>query len=130
MEHENLRKSPAKKSPAGGRGWDDRFGIRSPNNVARRLNGVVSPTTGTSPAALVFHHRNTGLTGGAPVAPPKKYHTDEERREAARQYQRKYRKANRKTISAREAERRRKIRELSRASQTAGTAIRPQRTDE
>jgi len=39
------------------------------------------------------------------LAPPKKYHTEEERREASRRYQLKYREANREAIRAREAER-------------------------
>ena len=41
---------------------------------------------------------------------PKKYHTEEERREAARQSQRKYVEANREAIRARQAERDRKRR--------------------
>ena len=41
---------------------------------------------------------------------PKKYHTEEERREAIRQSQRKYFEANREAIRARQAERERKRR--------------------
>ena len=48
---------------------------------------------------------------------PKKYHTEEERREAARQSQRKYVEANREAIRARQAERNRKRREAMKAGQ-------------
>ena len=41
---------------------------------------------------------------------PKKYHTEEERREAFRQSQRKYVEANREAINARQRERARKKR--------------------
>ena len=58
---------------------------------------------GTHPQAVVFHHQNAGNTEGAAVPRPKKYHTEEERREAARQKNRKYYNANRKAISARRA---------------------------
>jgi hypothetical protein len=46
---------------------------------------------------------------------PKKYHTEEERREAARQSHRKYREANREVIRKRQAERARKKREAMKA---------------
>ena len=46
---------------------------------------------------------------------PKKYHTDEERREAARESQRKYVEANREAINARQAERARKRRAAMKA---------------
>ena len=48
---------------------------------------------------------------------PKKYHTDEERREAARWTQRKYTAANRVAINARQTERYRKKRAAMNASQ-------------
>ena len=48
---------------------------------------------------------------------PKKYHTEEERREAARQKNRKYYNANRKAISARRAKRARKRRAAVKAGQ-------------
>jgi hypothetical protein len=44
------------------------------------------------------------------VPRPKKYNTEEEGREAARQYQRKYREADLEAIKAREAKRDRKKR--------------------
>ena len=57
--------------------------------------------TGTHPQAVVLHHQNTGNTGEAALAPPKKYHTDEERREARLEGYRKYYKANREAITGR-----------------------------
>jgi hypothetical protein len=45
----------------------------------------------------------------------KKYHTDEERREAARKRQRKYYNANRETLNARHTERDRKKRAAMKA---------------
>ena len=48
---------------------------------------------------------------------PKKYHTEEERREAVRQSQRKYYDANREAISARRAKRARKKRAAMKAGQ-------------
>ena len=48
---------------------------------------------------------------------PKKYHTEEERREAARQRNRKYFNANRETLNARHTERDRKRREAMKAAQ-------------
>ena len=44
------------------------------------------------------------------VVRPRKYPTDEERREAARESHRKYREANREAIKARQAKRDRKTR--------------------
>ena len=55
---------------------------------------------------------------------PKKYHTQEERREAARQSLRKYVEANREAINARQVERARKRRAAIKAGQkdtSAGT---------
>jgi len=46
---------------------------------------------------------NTGRTRGTTVSRPRKYHTQEERREAVRQSQRKYYNANREAISAKRA---------------------------
>jgi IS5 family transposase len=71
---------------------------------------------GTHPQAVVFHHQNAGNTEGAAVPRPRKYHTEEERREAARQSQRKY-VANREAVKARHAERNRKRREAIKAGQ-------------
>jgi hypothetical protein len=51
------------------------------------------------------------------VPRPKKYHTEEERREAARQSQRKYLEANRAAINARRAKRDRKRRAAIKAGQ-------------
>ena len=48
---------------------------------------------------------------------PKKYHTEEERREGARQRQRKYYKAHRETINAQQTERDRKKRAAMKAVQ-------------
>jgi hypothetical protein len=48
------------------------------------------------------------------LARPKKYHTEEERREANHHYQRKYREVNREKIRARDAERDRKKRTATR----------------
>ena len=48
---------------------------------------------------------------------PKKYHTEEERREALRQSRRKYYKTYREAISARQAERDRKKRAAMKAGQ-------------
>ena len=48
---------------------------------------------------------------------PKKYHTDEERREAARQRYRKYYNANREALNARRTERDRKKRVAMKAGQ-------------
>jgi hypothetical protein len=56
---------------------------------------------GTHPQAVVLHHQNTGNSGEAALAPPKKYHTDEERREARLEGYRKYYKANREAITGR-----------------------------
>jgi hypothetical protein len=52
------------------------------------------------------------------VPKPRKYATDEERREANRQSQRKYYKANRETINARRNERLKKKRVAMKAGQT------------
>jgi hypothetical protein len=49
------------------------------------------------------------------VSRPNKYHTEEERREAARQSHRKYVEANREAIRARQAERDRKKRAAMKA---------------
>jgi hypothetical protein len=51
------------------------------------------------------------------VPRPKKYHTEEERREAIRQSQRKYVEANREAINARQVERARKRRAAMKAGQ-------------
>jgi hypothetical protein len=51
------------------------------------------------------------------VPRPKKYHTEEERREAARQRNRKYYNANRETLNARHTERDRKKRAAMKAGQ-------------
>jgi hypothetical protein len=51
------------------------------------------------------------------VPRPRKYHTDEERREAIRQSHRKYREANREAIKARQAKRDRKRREAIKVGQ-------------
>jgi hypothetical protein len=51
------------------------------------------------------------------VPRPKKYHTEEERREAARQSHRKYVEANREAIRARQAERDSKRRAAAKAGQ-------------
>jgi len=48
---------------------------------------------------------------------PKKYHTEQERREAARKSQRKYVEANREAIRAQQAERDRKRRKAIKAGQ-------------
>jgi hypothetical protein len=55
-------------------------------------------------------------TGGAAVPRPK-YQTEEERREAARQTQRKYVEANREAINAQQVERARKRRAAMKAGQ-------------
>ena len=54
---------------------------------------------GTHPQAVVFHHQNSGNTGGGAVARPRKYATDEERREARRQSYRKHYLAHREAIN-------------------------------
>ena len=53
---------------------------------------------------------------------PKKYHTEEERREAARQSHRKYVEANREAIRARHTERARKKRAAIKAKQKETSA--------
>ena len=74
--------------------------------LPERLSYPPGEMIGTHPQAVVFRHQNTGNTGGAAVARPKKYRTEKERREARRQSQRKYFEANREAIRARQAERR------------------------
>jgi hypothetical protein len=53
---------------------------------------------------------------------PKKYHTDEERREGARQSQRKYFKANREAIYARRAKRAKRKQAAIKAGQKVTSA--------
>ena len=72
---------------------------------------------GTHSQAVVFQHQNAGNTGGAAVPRPEKYHTEEERREAARQTYRKYYNTHREAIRARQAERERKRRAAMKAGQ-------------
>jgi hypothetical protein len=72
---------------------------------------------GIHPQAVVFQLQNAGNTGGAAVPRPKKYHSEEERREAVRQSRRKYVEANRGAIRARQAERDRKRRAAIKAGQ-------------
>jgi hypothetical protein len=72
---------------------------------------------GTHSQAVVFQHQNAGNTGGAAVPRPKKYHTEEERREARRQSYRKHYLAHREAITARQVERERKRRAAMKAGQ-------------
>jgi hypothetical protein len=72
---------------------------------------------GTQSQAVVFQHQNAGNTGGAAVPRPKKYHTEEERREARRQSYRKHYLAHREAITARQVERERKRRAAMKAGQ-------------
>jgi hypothetical protein len=65
---------------------------------------IPSPTSLPAPwrhsQAVEFHHQKSRDTGGAAVPRPRKYHTEEERREAARQSQRTYVEANRELVLA------------------------------
>jgi hypothetical protein len=61
-----------------------------------------------------------------PLPRPRKYHTDEERREAACRYQRKYREANRKTINRRRAQAYKSKRAAIEAVQKGPSAPSPQ----
>ena len=70
---------------------------------------------GTHPQAVVFQHQNAGNTGRAAVPRPKKYHSEEERREARRQSYRKHYLAHREAITARQVERERKRRAAMKA---------------
>ena len=58
---------------------------------------------GTHSQAVVFQHQNAGNDGDAAVPRPKKYRTEEKRREARRQSQRKYYNTHREAIFARRA---------------------------
>ena len=71
--------------------------------------------TGTHPQAVVFNYQDTGNTEGAAVPRPKRYHTEEERREARRQSYRKHYLAHREAITARQVERERKRRAAMKA---------------
>lgn len=66
------------------------------------------------PGASLWPHARTG---GRSVVRPKKYHTQEERREARRQSSRKHYLAHREAITARQVERARKRRAAIKAGQ-------------
>jgi hypothetical protein len=71
---------------------------------------------GTDPQVVVFHHQNAGTRRTA-VPKPKKYPTEEERREAVRQSQRKYYNASREAISAKRAKAYKRKRAATKAGQ-------------
>jgi hypothetical protein len=96
-----------------------RVSWKCPNKLPRRSSPHADPSSeaierqrhppremiGTHSQAVVFQHQNAGNTGGAAVPRPEKYHTEEERREAARQTYRKYYNTHREAIRARRAKR-------------------------
>jgi len=90
--------------------------------LPERLSYPPGEMIGTHPQAVVFHHQNAGNTGGAAVARPRKYRTEEERREARRQRNRKHYLAHREAIRARQAERARKRRAAMKAGQKGTSA--------
>jgi hypothetical protein len=94
--------------------------------LPERLSYVPRENTGTHPQAVVLHHQTPRNTEGAAVPRPRKYHTDEERREAACRYERKYREANRKTINRRRAQAYKSKRAAIEAVQKGPSARSPQ----